>query len=521
VAVALGASQSTLATATYPLSTSPPYAIRLRTEMGCQTGANCAGVHNGEHGNVYTIYGASVQLYDPSLPVLSTVDGPGWRAAPADGVSNIDYTVTDTGSGLSEVRFLVDGIQYGANPSSCVAGRLVPCPLSASGTFALDTTRLSEGDHKIALVAIDHSGNATTAAEKQLTITVRRAPQASTTTPVSTTNPGAGGGSPAIGDQLHGHAGGWAGEGMTYAYQWLRCDANGLSCVPIPGATGPSHSVSAGDVGRALVFCVTATNSGGSAKSCSPPSEVVVAARPSAAVDRSGHPVGSPGTAAGGTGERGHPNGSPASDRVVLTALVNSKSVVQKVGFGRHAPISGRLVGPDGAPIRGATLTVQTQSAIPGAAMADAAHVVTGTDGRFHYMAPPGPSRIIRLGYRSHTADTAFADTTDVRLLVSAGVTMRAKPTKVRNRNATVFTGRLLGGPIPARGVVVELQVLLRKQWRTFAAPRANRAGVYRFRYRFMAGAATWRFRARVRQESSYPYEVGFSGRPVTVRVIG
>ena len=98
------------------------------------------------------------------------------------------------------------------------------------------------------------------------------------------------------------------------------------------------------------------------------------------------------------------------------------------------------------------------------------------------------------------TGETTFVDTTDVNLLVSAGVTMKATPTKVRNRHATVFTGRLLGGPVPRRGVVIDLQVFFRKHWRTFAAPRTNRRGVYRFKYRFMAGAATWRFRARVRR---------------------
>ena len=101
-----------------------------------------------------------------------------------------------------------------------------------------------------------------------------------------------------------------------------------------------------------------------------------------------------------------------------------------------------------------------------------------------------------------------------------SGVTMKATPTKVRNRHATVFTGRLLGGPVPRRGVVIDLQVFFRKHWRTFAAPRTNRRGVYRFKYRFMAGAATWRFRARVRRDSSYPFELGTSARPVRVRVL-
>ena len=190
-----------------------------------------------------------------------------------------------------------------------------------------------------------------------------------------------------------------------------------------------------------------------------------------------------------------------------------------KVKFGKRVPIRGRLVGPAGAPIAGAILEVQTRTAVPGASVAAAGKVVTASDGRYTYMAPAGPSRVVRIAYRSHSADSSFADTSDVTLLVTAGVTIKATPKKVRNRHATVFTGRLLGKPITRRGVIVDLQVLFRNKWRTFGAPRTNGAGKYRFRYRFMAGAATWKFRARVRRETSYPYLEGFSLKTVKVRV--
>ncbi|MFL5894587.1 MAG: hypothetical protein ACJ76Z_05675 [Thermoleophilaceae bacterium] len=525
VGTAIATAGSNLRDATYNMPSSGAHAVRLRAELGCQSGGNCSGTTNGLYGNEYMISGAVVHLVDPSLPVIATVSGPGWAAAPADGVWNIDYGASDRGSGVYEVRFLVDGIQYTMNRSSCSGGVARPCPLSSSGSFALDTTRLSEGEHSVALVAVDYSGNVTPAGDKQLTVTVRRAPQASTTAPVSTTDPSAnGGGSPAVGDQLSGNAGGWTGSGLTYAYQWMRCDSAGQACVAIPGATNTIYKATSDDIGHTLSFCVTATNSGGSATSCSVPTSAVVGSHPSAATtaDLPGTvttPAASPGAGAT-SADRGHPNGSPAADKVVLTALINNRFSSQKVKFGKNAPISGRLVGPDGAPIGGATLSVQVQTSVPGASMADAAQVVTGPDGRFRYTAPAGPSRTVRFGYRSYSADRSFADTTDVRLLVAAGVTMRAKPKKVRNRHATVFTGRLLGGPVPRRGVVVDLQVFFRKQWRTFAAPRTNRAGVYRFKYRFMAGAATWKFRARVRVDTSYPYSLGYSARAIKVKVV-
>jgi hypothetical protein len=204
----------------------------------------------------------------------------------------------------------------------------------------------------------------------------------------------------------------------------------------------------------------------------------------------------------------------------VLTAFANNRSSTKKVKFGKRVPISGRLLAPGGTPIAGAVLEVQTRTAMPGASVAAAGKVVTRDDGRFTYIAPAGPSRVVRIAYRSHTADTSFADTSDVTLLVTAGVTIKATPTKVRNRHATVFIGRLLGRPISKRGVVVDLQVFFRNKWRTFGAPRTNRAGKYRFKYRFMAGAASWKFRARVRRESSYPFIEGYSAKTVKVKVV-
>jgi hypothetical protein len=526
--VGTGDSNAMQSDTTYDMPATGSPTVVLRTELGCQPANNCYGQWAGLAGNEWTLSGSQITLIDSLTPTFTSVGGSGWSATPADGIDPINYAVADRGAGVLQVQFFVDGIQYGSNVSRCIAEAYVPCPLTDSGQFILDTTHLSEGPHTISLKAIDYSGNPTAQSDTQLTVAVRRPPQPSSSAPVTTTDPSAnGGGSPAVGDNLGGNAGGWSGDGNTYAYQWQRCDAQGLGCVPIDGATGLNYTPTTADVGHTLVFCVTATNSGGSATSCSVPTPVVVASHPTPAstADRPGDPITptSTGTPVGGSSSspsRGAANGSPASERVVLTAFTNSRTSSQKVKFGKRVAINGRLVGPDGTPIAGATLGVQVQTAVPGAAMADSAQVVTGRDGRFSYTAPAGPSRVIRFGYRAYTSDTSFADTTDVHLLVAAGVTMKATPKKVHNRHATVFTGRLLGKPLAKRGVVVDLQVFFRKQWRTFAAPRTNKKGVYKFKYRFMAGKATWKFRARVRKVLEYPYELGVSTKPVKVRVL-
>jgi hypothetical protein len=525
---------SSLSNGSYGFPLSGSKVVKLRTSLSCQDTAPCPGTSpDGYYGAEEYWHGAVVHLVDPSSPSFDSVSGEGWKETPVDGRDQIDYSVADAGAGVKEVRFYLDGVLQSTKPAGCVAEALVPCPARSTGSFTIDTTKLSEGPHDVALVVADGSSNETT---KSLTITVRRPPQPANPTgsggPVSISNPGwTGGGAPAVGDQLQGTQGWWIGSGLSFTYQWMRCDADGRNCVAIAGAAGQSYTATGADIGHALQFCVTASNSGGSATDCSQPTAAVVASHPGSGsagtADRPGEVVKPGGSNGGGTnsvptpsGGRGHPNGSPAADKVVLTAVNDSRSSSIKTKFGRRVSIPGRLVGVDGAPIAGAIVSVQVQTAMPGASMADAAQVVTGPDGRFRYVAPPGPSRVVRFGYRSYSADTSFADTTDVKLLVAAGVTMKARPKKLHNRHATVFTGRLLGKPLSPRGVVVDLQVFFRNQWRTFAAPRTNSRGVYRFAYRFMAGAATWKFRARVRKETSYPYELGMTENRVKVTVL-
>src|SRR5439155_24330121 len=98
-------------------------------------------------------------------------------------------------------------------------------------------------------------------------------------------------------------------------------------CLGITGAPAVHYTPAAQDVGHALQFCVTATNSSGSATSCSLPTAPVVAAHSGSATPVSADPVerpGEPGKSTSGTKpatgsavDRGQPNGSPAADRVV------------------------------------------------------------------------------------------------------------------------------------------------------------------------------------------------------------
>ena len=102
---------------------------------------------------------------------------------------------------------------------------------------------------------------------------------------------------------------------------------------------------------------------------------------------------------------------------------------------------------------------------------------------------------------------------------VKAAARLRVHRRRLRNGQAVVFKGALLGRPIPLAGKLVALQAKVGRRWRTFATPRAKRDGTFRHRYRFTSttGVRRYAFRALVTREAAYPYERGTSK---TVRVV-
>jgi hypothetical protein len=79
------------------------------------------------------------------------------------------------------------------------------------------------------------------------------------------------GGSPVVGQTLTGTTGSWSGPGISFSSQWLRCDSNGLSCIPIAAAGGAQYTAATSDAGAALRLSVTATNQNGATTAVSAP----------------------------------------------------------------------------------------------------------------------------------------------------------------------------------------------------------------------------------------------------------
>jgi hypothetical protein len=208
--------------------------------------------------------------------------------------------------------------------------------------------------------------------------------------------------------------------------------------------------------------------------------------------------------------DRGAANGTPASDAARFTGR-RHRTVTTSFRH-RRLRVRGRLVGPDDKPIAGAVIDVSSQLHRAGARFRAIGSTRTSRRGGFSFKAPPGASRTLRFGYRSHVNDPANAATLDVLQRVRASATLHASRRFVPRRGRVTFRGRLRGGYVPRRGKLVELQATDRGRWRTFALVRSSRRGSFHYRYRF-SGSGRFAFRARVRFERAYPYVLGYSAR--------
>jgi hypothetical protein len=190
------------------------------------------------------------------------------------------------------------------------------------------------------------------------------------------------------------------------------------------------------------------------------------------------------------------------------------------VGFGKRTLARGFLTNSHGAPIAHAEVTVLARPAMAGGQYRAVAVVATDNNGRFTYRAPGGESRTLDFHFRG---DSRYKHADDqVGLRVRAAATIIASRHSIRNGQHVIFRGKLRGRPYPARGKVLDLQAYYRHKWRTFATPRASKAGKWSLKYLFQAtrGSVLYKFRIRVRATSDYPYELGYS-TATRIRVTG
>jgi hypothetical protein len=178
--------------------------------------------------------------------------------------------------------------------------------------------------------------------------------------------------------------------------------------------------------------------------------------------------------------------------------------------------VTGRIAGA-GAGVAVNLLTKERRSGAPSVVGGTA---VTAADGTFSLAVPAGPSRRLRAALRVRPSDRYFACSKALDVRVPARVTLNASPRALRPGSRVRLSGRLLGGRVPSRGKLIDMQAREQGRWRTFATVRTRASGSFRTHYRFRASAPrkTYPMRVRVRPDAAFPYAVGYS-RLVRVRV--
>ncbi len=104
---------------------------------------------------VLSLFAARIELRDDHAPALGSVSGSLLAAGALKGTRPLSYAATDRGGGVYREQLVVDGVARSDRLLGCSFALVVPCPLSSSGTVALDTTRLSDGEHDVELVVSD------------------------------------------------------------------------------------------------------------------------------------------------------------------------------------------------------------------------------------------------------------------------------------------------------------------------------------------------------------------------------
>jgi len=427
------------------------------------------------------VSGIHVRIKDDIKPSLSDVSGPLVDPSTTARVRRLAFTATDAGGGVYRRRLVVDDVPQAAATISTNNGACeepftvrIPCPLSVSSEFDVDTSIIGDGPHVMALRVTDATDQNVAESVSWTIWLDNHAPTVAT--PAIT-------GSPSVGQPLSCSAD-VDGQSPSVTHQWLRAVGDGSTASPIGGATAATYTVTPGDAGHRLICRVTATDAGGSTT------------RESTMTPAASAP------------------GTLGSVRFVLTKETLTFAKRRARWTTSAFTAKGRLTDPAGQPIRG--LSLRISQSVNGR-RSDVGVTTSAADGSWAFKVPRGPSRTITIA----AGDGVNAATTTIQQRVSAHVTFRAVHKRIRRGGGVLFRGTLHGGHVNTREKLIEFQVHYRGAWQTIGTLRTDRKGRFAVRYRFGSAAyGRYTFRVRTLPTLGYPFAVGVSrGKAATVRV--
>jgi hypothetical protein len=204
------------------------------------------------------------------------------------------------------------------------------------------------------------------------------------------------------------------------------------------------------------------------------------------------------------------PNGQPCAGEA-LDITINGKRKAPVVTYGKPVTIKG-VLHCGTLPIRGAHILIATLGG-PSAAIDTA--VQSGLDGSFSYKVPVGPDRVLRFSYTAYSNDPGPSATATVAIAIRPRIKLRIDHHSTSNGHTIHWSGTIAGGPYPAQGVTLDVEVREGKHWRIFDQVVAHRKGRFHYHYHFHATTepTTYTFRVALPDTGAqdYPYTPGAS----------
>src|SRR5438552_4765576 len=170
------------------------------------------------------------------------------------------------------------GFSYEWLRCDSVGARCVPISLATASRYSLVAADVGS-TLRVAVVAFNAAGPSAPATSAQ-TAVVSAAAQ-----PPTNTSPPTISGTAQEGLVLTASSGTWSNSPISYAYQWRRCNVQGIECVAISGASLSTYLLRPADVGFTLRVKVIANNAAGHSFAISAPTDVVVGPAPNAPAD--------------------------------------------------------------------------------------------------------------------------------------------------------------------------------------------------------------------------------------------